>query len=385
MLDKYIACMVLHAAGDAIGFKNSEWEFKKGKIEKALEKMYEFIDLGGVNHLSLKNWIVSDDTVLHMKTAKGLLSDYNSINTLCTILSKYYIEALEQFEEEEFTKRYPGYTTITSIKNIRDGAKWNEIQYDTYSGGSGASMRCLCIGLAYHGKKSRQNLLQVSIETSRITHNSAIGYLGGFTSALFAAFAIEKIDIKKWPFKLIKYFTSGTISNYIKKMGRDFDNFANDHHVFVDKWKKYVSDKFDDNRNIIKTKSTTNLYMRSKYYIDNFAFSGEIKQGPESGNINKDEDAVKKVNNYFPGSGGDDSVIIAYDCLIDAGNSWEKLVVYSMLHAGDTDTTGCIAAGLYGCMRGFKDVPNITIENLEYRKELENIGTKLYNKFYRAI
>jgi hypothetical protein len=25
--------------------------------------------------------------------------------------------------------------------------------------------------------------------------------------------------------------------------------------------------------------------------------------------------------------GGDDSMIIAYDCLIDAGNNWEKLVI----------------------------------------------------------
>lgn len=374
ILDKYIACMVLHAVGDAIGFKNSEWEFKKGKIEKALEKMYEFIDLGGINHLSLKNWIVSDDTIMHMKTAKGLLSEYNSVNTLCVTLSKYYIEALEQFEREKFTKRYPGHTTITSIKKIRDGANWNDIQYDTYSGGSGASMRCLCIGLAYYGKKSRQNLLQVSIESSRITHNSAVGYLGGFTSALFSAFAIEKVDIKKWPFKLIKYLTDGTITDYIKKVGRDFDNYSQDYHVFVDKWKKYVADKFDKDGNIIKTKSTTNLYMRSKYYIDNFAFSKQVSEGEN----------VEHVNSFFPGSGGDDSVIIAYDCLIDSGNSWEKLVIYSMLHAGDTDTTGCIAAGWYGCMRGFEDVPNITIENLEYLDKLKDLGTRLYNKFYKS-
>ena len=80
MEDRYIACMILHAVGDTVGFKNSEWEFKfkKGTTEVALEKLYEFIDLGGINGISLENWLVSDDTIMHIKTALALLSDFNS-------------------------------------------------------------------------------------------------------------------------------------------------------------------------------------------------------------------------------------------------------------------------------------------------------------------
>ena len=32
-INRYIACMVLHALGDTIGYKNSKWEFKPGSPE----------------------------------------------------------------------------------------------------------------------------------------------------------------------------------------------------------------------------------------------------------------------------------------------------------------------------------------------------------------
>ena len=49
-----------------------------------------------------------------------------------------------------------------------------------------------------------------------------------------------------------------------------------------------------------------------------------------------------RKKDMYPGAGGDDSVIIAYDCLMDSDGSWDKIVFYSMLHVGDSDTTGMI-------------------------------------------
>jgi len=83
------------------------------------------------------------------------------------------------------------------------------------------------------------------------------------------------------------------------------------------------------------------------------------------------------------GASGIDSVIIAYDCLIDAGNKWEKLVVYSMLHNGDTDTTGCIAAAFYGAVYGFGEVNKNVLKYLEYKDELTKLGKGLYKKYYK--
>ena len=53
-----------------------------------------------------------------------------------------------------------------------------------------------------------------------------------------------------------------------------------------------------------------------------------------------------------------------------------------MLHTGDTDTTGAIAAGLYGALYGLEDITDNYLENLEYKKELTDVAKKLYKKYY---
>lgn len=356
METRYIACILLHAVGDSVGYKNGEWEFSKN-----LDKVYEFIDIGGINHIDLKNWSVSDDTILHMDVANALIKD-NKGNTdsLCEDLANRFVKSLNRFEKEGLNKRHPGKITLENFKRLRGGTLWNDTPYKKIYGGSGAAMRNLCIGLVYHKLNEREKLFEVAIKTSRISHNSAVGILGGVTSALFTALAINNINIQRWPFILINSINEGIIDKYIKDSGRDFDKYKADSHEFVKKWQRYILNKFDKNGDIIRTRASLNLYLRSDYYYDNFGF---------------------KEGEYFPGSGGDDSVIIAYDSLIDAGNSWEKLVFYSMLHKGDTDTTGCIASGWYGALKGFDDVPQITIDGVEFHNELKQIGKDLF-KFY---
>lgn len=363
MEQRYIACMVLHALGDTIGYNNSEWEFKSGNlITRVNEKLFEFIDFGGINYVPDLGWRISDDTIMHIKIAEGLLSDFTTIDDLATTLVTKFIDALNQFDNEGLEKRHPGNTLIKSIDRLRDGQKWNQEAYHILSGGSGASMRSSCLGLAFFGKENRNTLIEIAIETSRITHNSAVGYLGGFVSALFTAFAIEGIDIKLWPFELKEIFKQERIERYIRDVGRDVDNFKHDKDVFIDKWFRYIDGKFDHDGNVIKRRTTKNLFWRITHYDNNYSF--------------------KRGDVVFPGSGGDDSVIIAYDCLVDAGPSWEKLVVYAMLHGGDTDTTGCIAASWYGALYGFGDVPLHRLDFLEQRKYLEQLGKDIFHKWF---
>ena len=61
--------------------------------------------------------------------------------------------------------------------------------------------------------------------------------------------------------------------------------------------------------------------------------------------------------NGWPGALGVDSVIIAYDALLYSKDSWEQLCLSSMLHGGDSDSTGTIAGAWFGSLYGFKDVP----------------------------
>ncbi len=361
MEKRYEACMVLHAMGDTIGFNNGKWEFMPGGSEKVHEKVNQFVDYGGINYVPQKGWRISDDTIMHLKTAYSLLENYNSMNTLGKIFRKKYIEAFDEFNKEEPEKRAPGITLIKNLDKMKAGLKWNELEYDFYYGGSGAAMRSACIGLAYHGEENREKLIQVSIESSRITHNSTTGYLGGFTVALFTAFAIENIDIKKWPHLLVDLFRM-EIPKYIRSANRDIQYFTEDHHHFLGKWKRYIDEKFDDEGNPIYKRSSKNLIWRTQYYHNTFS-----DKGP------KDE--------FFPGSAGDDSTIIAYDCLLDSDFKWEKLVFYAMLHGGDTDTTGCIAGAWYGAIKEYGDVPIDLLDRIERYNEIKKVGRDLYKKY----
>ena len=407
--------MLLHALGDTIGFRNTLWEFSEGGYDRTLKKVYEFIDLGGITNIDLKGWLVSDDTIMHMETANALL-EYNtndSMNTLGKLFVKYFLKALTIFEKEG-KERAPGISTMKALRRLKDGGEWSDNVYNFYSGGSGASMRSLCIGLAFYGVSNRHKLIQIAIESGRITNNSAVGYLGGLASALFASFALEGIDIKKWPKLLLDLFDNGLVQKYIQMSGRGLDTYIKDSPIFIEKWHRYVDDKFDSDGNMIYRKSSIDLVYRCKYYNETFGFRSNNNglDGPllgkprcdktleggkgttrsfgitdgrgsssKNGNDNSKSNELDQGEKGFIGSGGDDSVIIAYDALIDCNGIWEKLVYYAALHMGDSDTTGSIAGGLYGLVYGLDDVSEHLLDHLEYKEELKEIGQKLWKKY----
>jgi len=355
--ERIIACIILHALGDTIGFKNGEWEFNYGSNDKhdilksiTNEILYEFIELGGINDISLKGWHISDDTLFHMVVMESITSDYRDIDDLLKITISKHIHMLSKMKDDENNgiHRYPGNTTIKNIQKLKNGVK---IPYNINDGGAGAAMKTLCIGLLYDDVS---NIMKISIEISRLTHNSTIGYLGGFVSALFTHYALKQIPINMWPFKLLEIFDSNAIDDYIRDT-HGIEYFKKDKEVFIDKWKKYIDDKFEDKLPKYK-KSSRHLIYRMDYYKKNIS-SGKII-----------------------GSVGDDSVIIAYDCLLDSKKSWEKLVIYSMLNIGDSDTLGCIAGGWYGALYGMDRVPKKNLKYLEMKSDIIELANKLIKK-----
>jgi ADP-ribosylarginine hydrolase len=355
--EKYIACIVLHALGDTIGYKNGEWEFNYdlGSVEAEFSDklLYDFIKLGGVNDIDLNGWLVSDDTIMHKNTCEILLEDYKDVNDFCDRLSKRFIENFVLLHS-----RHLGNTITHSLNSIKNGIKWNALPYNQLGGGSGGSMRASVIGLAFNGENNRDKLIKYSIEACRITNNSVIGYLGGMVSALFTAYAIEGINMEEWVFKLIDLLEGDKIENYIKST-RDHNFYLLEIKEFIFYWKKYIEKRFIGKK-FKESKALEIPSVRTIFFTDNF-----------------------RINKNLPGPGwlGLDSVIFAYDSLLCARDKWQTLVVYSMIHLGDSDTTGCIAASWYGALYGFNSVPKNNIKYLEFKDELYDLGKKIFNKY----
>lgn len=357
MEEKYIATMLLHALGDTIGFKNGDWEFfNNTKYSASLEKLYEFIDLGGINDIDLKKWNVSDDTMLHMAIARSLLTKYSNIEELETNTIEQLIKSYDEIKSDK-QNRYIGKAVDTHIKKLKNGDNWKDFPFDNLGGGNGSAMRNNCIGLAFWGEDNRKNLIKYSIESSMITHVNPIGWLGGLSTALFTAFILENISIKKWIPELLNIIKSEEVKQYLHS---DTQNEMNAYELFIQVWKSYYEARFK-NGEIIHNKSFTNLIQRLIFYNSLF-------EGNPMGKF---------------GSSGYSAVIVAYDCLIDAEDKWEKLVIYSMLNNFDTDTIGAIAGGLYGTMYGLSKIPINNLKYIEFKDNLTKIGRLLYKKYYK--
>jgi ADP-ribosylglycohydrolase len=381
---KFRAIMILHALGDTIGFKNGDWEFnyhdraKRDMLDYVNELIYEFIELGGINGIDLRDWKVSDDTFFHIAMAKSLLiynkkSVINSENPVSDelineIKANFMDESVRLSKEVAGTyvdenkkkikiNRYIGVTTAESIKAFTPHYDARDAPYDDYAGGNGAAMRTLCIGMCLSSINNREKLIDLSIISSQLTHNNASGYLGGFNAALFTALAIEEVPIKKWPFILIEYLKSDNLKAYLSLENMDQ---IYDHGQYIRYWQKYIDTKFDNNGNPLKIRANSNPMHRIRYYHDNFYKGGYSDQIGSSGYL---------------------CMIMAYDALLDCDGCWEKLIVYAILHPGDSDTVGAVAGGLYGAIYGFGDVPEHMIKYIERKKELEDLASKLYDKF----
>lgn len=393
--DRITASMLLHALGDTIGYRNGKWEFNlppEGIVGENLEeyrktqydpnktrdRIYEFLELGGVNNIDLTGWKISDDTILNFATASALVDYHKKIEKklkdeksefiyqynhelFCDTMVDFYVGSLHQLVVRDI-----GETTLKVLKQYEAGETWRDnhpVRLNEISGaGNGAAIRTIPIGLTYWSEDKRDILIISALEASRVTHNHPVGYLGGICSALFTAFAIEGRPVNTWPYEMYKLLDGAGDKSVLRKYlskNIGLKEYERDSGLWWNAWKEWDvkftrSDQYEN-------RVGSDPVSRIKWFRDHLGF--------RSGNIG------------FVGRGGHDSVIIAYDSLIrtiQSGCGWEKLLYLSALHSGDSDSTACIAGAWYGAIYGIGGVPANMLKHLEYRENLETISNGLF-------
>ena len=344
--NKFVATMVLGAVGDAMGYKNGIWEFcRSGATIHS-----EVKQLGGVSALNLtrKDFMVSDDTVLHIATAEALISDWKDKETLyCTIAQKY-IDGWK-----DMSGRAPGITTGQGVEKLRPSVRGGyRIPYNPSGGGCGAAMRSAPIGLRFYRPEQLEDLVAVAVESGRMTHNCPTGYLGSVATALFVSYAIQRKPINSWGKGLMD--TLKVAWKYVQDTGKDVEQNKEDWSYFEKRWADYL---------------------RKRNLTDGIS---EPKFPDKYGQQERDEFYKSVSYNGCGGASGHDAPMIAYDALLGAGASWEELCLRGVLHGGDNDSTGIIAGSCWGALYGFEGVPEVNYKNMEYIDRLFALGKDLY-------
>ena len=80
------------------------------------------------------------------------------------------------FEQGDIRGRAPGDTTLSVSAMLRPGEPQGYVTaFDPSGGGCGAAMRSMCIGLVFRTPAQIDDLISVSVESGRMTHNHPTG------------------------------------------------------------------------------------------------------------------------------------------------------------------------------------------------------------------
>ncbi|MDE5755369.1 MAG: ADP-ribosylglycohydrolase family protein [Oscillospiraceae bacterium] len=315
--------------GDALGYP-VEFYYES--------KLFEKYGKSGIRNYELNSdqiAEISDDTQMILFTANGLLIDSHDRESIWYCYQDWFLTQMEEYSEdllhyakflnlkELFSRRAPGYTCMSAIKNGIPGTIQNPIND---SKGCGGVMRVAPIGLYFHGKnkKSMQDIGLLGAEAAALTHGHELGYIP-------AAVQVHMIhDILEHPEKDLK-------SVVLDAVNAVWMLFPKAKHLqeFVRIMEKAV--------------------WLSGEQIDDLTAIHEIGQGWVA----------------------EETLAIAVYCTLRYPNDFEKAIVVAVNHDGDSDSTGAVTGNLLGAYLGYDAIPEKYKTHLELHDQILQLADLL--------
>lgn len=340
-IDRYRGCLIGGAVGDALGY-----------AVEFLDDSAIFSRFGetGITEYVLKNGVaeISDDTQMTLFTATGLLlgttrgmtrgimgtypsyinfsyKDWYRTQTENYPLPEEYHYSWLVNVPEMFSRRAPGNTCLSAIENQAYGTIEKPINN---SKGCGGVMRVAPIGLYFEDKKySVDEIDMIGAETAALTHGHSLGYIP-------AAGLVHIVQ-------LVSHNGDITILEAVEDMKKAIARqFANDKYL-----KEFL--KLIDNA----------IELSKDEYID-------------------DLEAIRKLGQGWV---AEETLAIAIYCSLKYSDDFDKALIASVNHSGDSDSTGAVTGNIVGAYLGLKGIPQKYLDNLELREVICEIADDLYN------
>lgn len=335
-LDKYIGCLIGGAVGDALGYE----------IEFLSENdIFSRFGKKGITEYVLRNGVaeISDDTQMTLFTATGLLSAttkgegeeyylefindsykdwYKTQTEKYPLSGEYYYSWLVNVPEM-FSRRAPGTTCLLAIENCKKGTIEEPLNN---SKGCGGIMRVAPIGL-YFEDKSINEVDMIGAKAAALTHGHSLGYIP-------AAGLVHIVQ-------LVAHNDNMTIYEAVEDM------------------KIAIAKEFPDDIHLNEF-----LSLVDKAIL-----------------LSKREDIsdLEAIRELGEGWVAEETLAIAIYCALKYSNDFEKAMIASVNHKGDSDSTGAVTGNIVGAYLGLKGIPQKFLNNLELKDIIVDVATDIYN------
>jgi ADP-ribosylglycohydrolase len=336
--DQYFGCILGGAIGDALG---SPVEFLSS------QQIFSLYGAGGVtDFVEYEDGTgeITDDTQMTLFTAEGLLRafhkavhngkdvDYISIVYKAYLrwlyTQDYFLPPLNPDlsdgwlikQKELYRRRGPGHTCLSALQSRKMGSTTIPINN---SKGCGTVMRIAPAGLIF--SYDPKSAFKLGVDLSALTHGHPSGYLSGGWLASFIYDLAHGSDLHE-------------------SMGRA-------------------------SRELL-------LWPGHEESLQAIEKALNIHESLQNKNL-----TWKDVENVGEGWVAEEALAIALLCVLHYPGDFEKAVLTSINHSGDSDSTGAITGNICGLIAGASNIPLKWKQNLRNRRILEEIANDLYLQF----
>ena len=336
--DRIRGSLIGGAVGDALGY--------------AVEFVYSYADIVkkygdcGITRYDTSRGMgvaqISDDTQMTLFTACGLLNACKTgkeyAPSICAAYIEWMFPQIGKWKKKKYenswigklpevqARRAPGRTCISALLDIAKGK-----EPCNNSKGCGGVMRIAPIPLfaAAGHIHTVEDCCKLAADASELTHQHPLGYI---PSAL-VAYLIYKLALDKEPAR--------------------------------EKYKEYISEGL---ALIVK------MYPGLPNYVEDF--SRLIKKAVLWSDISADD--VQTIENEL-GEGwvADETVAIAIYCSLKYFDDFEKAIIASVNHKGDSDSTGAVTGNMLGAALGYVAIPEFYKEDLELHDVILHVADDL--------